>query len=80
METIKNVWKNLSVDTKTLFGNASRLVESAALMTVAYYNYTTAYHAHLSLFEMRVRVAASVVIGLRGGYEFLRYLANKEVK
>lgn len=63
-----------------VFKNASYLIESISLLIAAYFNYTTAYHAHLSSVGLKVRVAASLVIGLRGAYEMIRYLANKEVK
>jgi hypothetical protein len=69
-------WENIT----TFWMNASRLVEGAALLTAAYYNYITAYHAPISPFETKVRIAASVVIGLRGAYELGRWLSNKEVK
>jgi len=65
---------------KTSAHNASYLVESVSLLVVAYYNYVDVINAHVSPFELKVRVAASVVIGLRGAYEFLRYLASKEVR
>lgn len=66
-------------ETRLAAKNASYLIESLSLIVAAYYNYSNAYHAHLSPFEYTVRIAASVVIGLRGAYEFLRYLRNKEV-
>ena len=76
---IQETYKNLHNDTKVTIRNSARLVESAALLIVAFYNYTTAYHApSISSLELRIRLAASVVIGLRGAYELLRHLANKE--
>lgn len=70
-----------SHDVTTTLRNLSHLVEGASLLIAAYYNYYTAYHAHsLSQFELSLRVAASVVIGLRGAYELGRWLANKEVR
>jgi hypothetical protein len=69
------------VDTKTFFYNISRLVEGASFLVAAYYNYTTAHQAHsISPFEMKIRVAASLVMAVRGAYEIGRWLVNKEVK
>jgi hypothetical protein len=80
MEKAYHYLKGIGADGQTTFKNAARLVESAALLIVAYYNFTSARASHLGSFEYKVRIAASLVIGLRGAYEFLRYLANKEVK
>lgn len=81
MDRVKLRAALFSREVRTIFGNTSRLVEGAAFLVAAYYNYTGAYHARsISTFEIRIRVAASVVIGLRGAYELGRWLANKEIK
>lgn len=77
MDKVKIKAALINGHTKSILKNASHLVESVSLLIVAFYNYTTAYHAHLSSFELKVRVAASLVIGLRGAHEFLRYLRDK---
>lgn len=80
MKAVKDTWGNLTADTKVTVRNIVRLIESVALLVTAYYNYTTAYHAHISKFEYTVRVVSSVVIGLMGAYYFLCHMANKEAK
>lgn len=80
MEKAYSYIKGVNANSKTAVQNAAHLVEGSALLIAAYYNYLTAHHAHgISSFELKVRVAASVVIGLRGAYELGRWLANKEV-
>jgi hypothetical protein len=80
MEKVINYFKVRKAETQTVIRNASHLVQTVSLLVCAYYNYATAHAAHLSDFEFKIRVAASVVIGLSGAYLLLRYLANKEVK
>lgn len=77
---IKETSTAVSDNTKTVVRNLSLLVESASLLVVAGYAFYTAYHAHGNKVELKFVIAASLVIGVRGAYEFLRYLANKEVK
>lgn len=79
MKNAKTKVATATNDLKVALKNALRLIEAAALLVAAYYNYTLAYQAH-SDFEVYIRVTASVVIGLRGAFEMLRYLAQQEGK
>lgn len=72
--------KGAGTNTRTVVHNLSLLVESASLLVVAGYAFHTAYTAHHHSIELRLVLAASLVIGVRGAYEFLRYLADKEVR
>lgn len=69
--------KVLSKDTKTVIRNFVRLVESAALLTVAFYAGYAAYQHDYKGFGYKLLTLAAVLIGLRGAHEFLRHLANK---
>lgn len=56
-----------------------QMIEAVALLVVSYYNIVT-LNSHASPFEFKVRVAAGTLIGLRGAWEFLKYVRrHKEV-
>lgn len=78
MKTASKYFLLLDPYARTVSKNASHLVESVALLIVAYYAYTNAYKGLSNNHYLRIVIAASVVIGLRGAYEFLQYLSEKE--
>lgn len=77
---LKPYFKTANQYGPNIISNTAYLVESISLLIVAYFNYTTAHHAHLPGLGLKIRVAASLVIGLRGAYEMIRYLAIRESK
>lgn len=71
--------KKLSMkDISTSWRNLVRLVESAALLVVAIYAIYGAYHYKVSSWLADVLIVAGVIIGLRGAWELLRHLAEKD--
>jgi hypothetical protein len=75
---MKDKLKSVRKDTVTAYHNGVRLVEALALLAVAGY---TIYQNLPSRHDVTVISAlllfAGFVIALRGGYEFLRHLAQK---
>lgn len=76
---VKQVTQDLNKDAKTAINNLERLIESASLLVTAVFSYLAATGRvnHLSGIASDLVIAACVVIGLRGAFEFIRYLANK---
>lgn len=68
-------------DFHTAVKSLDRLVEATSLLIVSLFSYLVVsgkIDPVLSAPMHYMVVGACVVIGLRGAYEFLRYLANKE--
>ena len=66
-------------DIKTVAKNAARLIEASALVIVAGYAIAhTLPSTHEVTAQSAVLLTAGLIIALRGAWEFLRYLANKE--
>lgn len=80
MDKVKLRARLISGETKLVWHNISNFLLGASMAISAYYNYSTAYHAHLSVFELKIRIAASVVVGLYAAYALGQWLKNKEVR
>lgn len=76
-DKVKQSAKTLSKDTKVAIHNFVRLIESAALLTVASYAFYAAHQHDFQGIGYKLLTVASVLIGLRGAEQFLRHLANK---
>ncbi len=76
-EKVTESAKVLSKDTKTVIRNLVRLVESAALITVAVYSGASAHTHDFKGIGYKLLAFAAVLIGLRGAEQFLKHLANK---
>lgn len=78
---MKYTLKQVNTETKTVLHNLDRLIESAALVITAVTCYLMVRGnidpSHLSDFSKIAILGSNVVIAMRGGYESLRFLANK---
>jgi len=60
------------------YSGAKDLVEAVSIMTVTSYTvYGITHFKNLPVLAERLILAAAFVIGLRGAWEFVRYLARK---
>lgn len=78
VKQIKENMEHVVTDSTKVIKNTLRLIESAALLIVAVYAIYGAYHYEMSQGLKYVLIVAGVVIGLRGSYELLRHLAEKD--
>lgn len=70
--------KEAKKDVVTLYKNLQKLIESAALLIVAVFAIYGAYNYELNQAIKYALLIAGVIIGLRGSWELLRHLAEKD--
>lgn len=78
---LKQKYGAVKSDVHTVLKNLDHLVESASLLVVSIFTYLVLTSkvdgGHLNTLGRYTVMGAVVVIGFRGAYEMLRYLANK---
>lgn len=70
--------KEAKKDVVTLYKNLQKLIESAALLIVAVFAIYGSYNYQLNQTIKYALLIAGVIIGLRGAWELLRHLAEKD--
>ena len=70
--------KEARKDVVTLYRNLQKLVESAALLIVSTFAIYGSYNYQLNEAIKYALLVAGVIIGLRGAWELLRHLAEKD--
>lgn len=70
--------KEAKKDIVTLYKNLQTLIESAALLIVAVFAIYGSYNYQLNQTIKYALLIAGVIIGLRGAWELLRHLAEKD--
>lgn len=79
--TLKQSVQAVKGDASLVLKNLDHLIEAASLLVVSIFSYLVLTAkvdgAHLNALGRYTVTGACVVIGMRGAYEMLRYLANK---
>lgn len=73
----KAFWTDASDTIVSAGYGLQHFAEAAALVIVSSYTGYGAFHYAMGVLMQRVLIVAAAVIGLRGGYEFIRCLARQ---